>query len=160
MRRADWSVILRSDWCKANWYASRTRSAVSRDLVTPPKHYKKTSQVFLYLTSESASVNIVAIVVAGRCYLGYWPKSSGAKALLSYCIDNCEVAAGFKVRPTSIALPFLAINKIAVLAFGVYTPWVKKTRHQTLGHNFTNYYPIFTFFSLADSVVNLQQTHV
>ena len=42
----------------------------------------------------------------------------------------------------------------------VTTPWVKKTRHQTLGHNFTNYYPIFKIFSLADSVVNLQQTHV
>jgi len=36
----------------------------------------------------------------------------------------------------------------------------KKTRHQTLGHNFTNYYPIFKIFSLPDSVVNLQQTHV
>jgi len=36
----------------------------------------------------------------------------------------------------------------------------QKTRHQTLGHNFTNYYPIFKIFSLADSVVNLQQTHV
>ena len=34
-----------------------------------------------------------------------------------------------------------------------YTPWVKKTRHQTLGHNFTNYYPIFKIFSLADSAV-------
>jgi len=33
----------------------------------------------------------------------------------------------------------------------------KKTRYQTLGHNFTNYYPIFKTFSLADSVVNLQQ---
>ena len=40
------------------------------------------------------------------------------------------------------------------------TPWVKKTRHQTLGHNFTNYYPIFKIFSLTDSVVNLQQIHV
>jgi len=38
------------------------------------------------------------------------------------------------------------------------SPWVKKTRHQTLSHNFTNYYPIFKFFSLKDSVVNLQQT--
>jgi len=39
------------------------------------------------------------------------------------------------------------------------TPWVKKkTRHQTLSHNFTNYYPIFKIFSLKDSVVNLQQT--
>jgi len=26
------------------------------------------------------------------------------------------------------------------------TPWVKKNRHQTVGHNFTNYYPIFNFF--------------
>jgi len=36
----------------------------------------------------------------------------------------------------------------------------KKTRHHTLGHNFTNYYPIFKFFSLADSAVNLQQIDV
>jgi len=35
----------------------------------------------------------------------------------------------------------------------------KKTRHQAIGHNFTNYYPIFKIFSLADSVVNLQQIH-
>ena len=28
------------------------------------------------------------------------------------------------------------------------TPWVKKTRHQTLGHNFTDYYPIFNFFTI------------
>ena len=43
---------------------------------------------------------------------------------------------------------------------GNYTVSQKKTRHQTLGHNFTNYYPIFKIFSLADSVVNLQQAHV
>ena len=42
----------------------------------------------------------------------------------------------------------------------VSTPWVKKTRHQTLGYNFTNYYPIFKIFSLSNSVVNLQQIHV
>jgi len=36
----------------------------------------------------------------------------------------------------------------------------KKTRHQTFSNNFANYYPIFEFFSLADSAVNLQQTHV
>jgi len=41
-----------------------------------------------------------------------------------------------------------------------YTPWVKKTRHQTLGHNFSKYYPIFKMFSLADSAVNLQQIRV
>jgi len=35
----------------------------------------------------------------------------------------------------------------------------KKARHQTLGHNFTNY-PDFQIFSLADSVVNLQQIYV
>ena len=28
----------------------------------------------------------------------------------------------------------------------VSTPRVKKTRHQSLGHNFTNYYPIFKIF--------------
>ena len=42
---------------------------------------------------------------------------------------------------------------------GYYTV-SQKTRHQTLGHNFTNNYPIFKIFSLADSVVNLQQIHV
>ena len=36
----------------------------------------------------------------------------------------------------------------------------KKTRHQTLGHNFSNYYPIFKMFSLPDSAVNLQQNYV
>jgi len=36
----------------------------------------------------------------------------------------------------------------------------KKTRHQTLGHNFTKYYPIFKISSLADSVGNLQQIRV
>ena len=41
----------------------------------------------------------------------------------------------------------------------IYTVSQKKTRHQTLGHNFTNYYPIFKIFSLADSAVNLRQIH-
>ena len=36
----------------------------------------------------------------------------------------------------------------------------KKTRHQTLGHNFTKYWPIFKIFSVADLAVNLQQIHV
>ena len=35
-----------------------------------------------------------------------------------------------------------------------------KNKTQTLGHNFTNYYPIFEIFPLADSVVNLQQIYV
>jgi len=44
------------------------------------------------------------------------------------------------------------IQRAAQTVLGVYlkrtcsrvtTPWVKKARHQTLGHNFTNYYPIF-----------------
>jgi len=48
----------------------------------------------------------------------------------------------------------------ANLPRAVYTPWVKKTRHQTPSHNFTNYYPIFKIFSLANSVVNLKQTDV
>jgi len=31
----------------------------------------------------------------------------------------------------------------------IYTVSQKKTRHQTLGHNFTNYYPIFQNFSTS-----------
>jgi len=51
----------------------------------------------------------------------------------------------------------LPVNALVLQQF--YTV-CQKTRHQTLGHNFTNYYPIFNFFSLADSIVNLQQIHV
>jgi len=36
----------------------------------------------------------------------------------------------------------------------------QKTRHQTLGHNFTNYYPILKIFSLADLAGNVQQIYV
>jgi len=31
----------------------------------------------------------------------------------------------------------------------------KKTRHQTLAHNFTKYWPIYQILSLLDSVGNL-----
>jgi len=36
----------------------------------------------------------------------------------------------------------------------------KKTRHLTLVHNFTKYWPIFKILSLLDSVGNLYQSHV
>jgi len=36
-----------------------------------------------------------------------------------------------------------------------YTPWVKKTRHLTLAHNFTKYLSIFKILSLLDSLGNL-----
>ena len=45
-----------------------------------------------------------------------------------------------------------------VCTYATYTV-SQKTRHQTLGRNFTNYYPIFKLFSLANSAVNLQQIH-
>jgi len=35
------------------------------------------------------------------------------------------------------------------------TLWVKKTRHITLAHNFTKYWPIFKILSLLDSAGNL-----
>jgi len=35
------------------------------------------------------------------------------------------------------------------------TPWVKKTKHLTLAHNFTKYWPIFKILSPLDSVGNL-----
>jgi len=52
------------------------------------------------------------------------------------------------------------MQKRAVFYVNIIHRESKKTRHQTLGHNFTNYYPIFKIFSLADSEVNLQQIHV
>ena len=36
----------------------------------------------------------------------------------------------------------------------------KKTRHQTLAHNFPKCQPIFKILSLFDSLVNLQLTHI
>ena len=36
-----------------------------------------------------------------------------------------------------------------------YTVSQKKTRHQTLAHNFTKYLPIFKILSLLDSLGNL-----
>ena len=51
-------------------------------------------------------------------------------------------------------------TKPLILFNEFYTVSQKKTRHQTLGHNFTNYYPISKIFSLANSAVNLQQIHV
>ena len=61
------------------------------------------------------------------------------------CIRNLRDGCNFCPSPSQVAI----LHRES-----------KKTRHQTLGHNFTNYYPIFKIFSLADSVVNLQQIHV
>ena len=41
-----------------------------------------------------------------------------------------------------------ATHGYAVPTLATTTPWVKKTRHQTLSHIFINYYPIFKIFSL------------
>jgi len=37
----------------------------------------------------------------------------------------------------------------------LYTMSQKKTRHQTLAHNFTKYWPIFKILSLLDSAGNM-----
>jgi len=39
--------------------------------------------------------------------------------------------------------------------YGIVHRESKKTRHQTLAHNFTKYWPIFKILSLLDSVGNL-----
>jgi len=45
---------------------------------------------------------------------------------------------------------------VLVYSFSVPTTlWVKKTKHLTLAHNFTKYWPIFKILSLLDSVGNL-----
>jgi len=56
--------------------------------------------------------------------LGSYGRGADPPALRHSLIDCIWILSrcclGFKVRPTSIPLPLLAINKIAVLAFGVY----------------------------------------
>ena len=54
----------------------------------------------------------------------------------------------------------LLITRMATLLWSGFssigsTLWVKKTRHLTLAHNFTKYWPIFKILSLLDSVGNL-----
>ena len=100
------------------------------------------------------------------CAAGYMKQSS---VCLSRQLTAAAVAGGFaaEVRRTDTRpfddayriLPASPIRMVMVFPSSVGS-WVKKTRHQTLGHNFTNYYPIFKIFSLADSVVNLQQIRV
>jgi len=46
-------------------------------------------------------------------------------------------------------------TSICTITKEIYTKWVKKTRHRTLAHNFTKYWPIFKILSLLDSVGNL-----
>ena len=46
-------------------------------------------------------------------------------------------------------------HKVILFVYDLSTLWVKKTRHLTLAHNFTKYWPIFEIFSLLDSVGNL-----
>jgi len=47
-------------------------------------------------------------------------------------------------------------NGTMILTICYFYTVSQKTRHPTLGHNFTNYYPTFKIYSLADSAVNLQ----
>jgi len=63
---------------------------------------------------------------------------------------RCALLKGIGSRNGSIA--YIAIKQDYTVS--------QKTRHQTLGHNFTNCYPIFKFFLPADSEVNLQQIRV
>ena len=46
-----------------------------------------------------------------------------------------------------------------LIGYYIYTV-SKKTRHQTLAHNFPKWQPIFKILSLVDSLVNLQLTHI
>ena len=77
-------------------------------------------------------------------------------ALYPYLPENQYQHYHLRQRPHNKAL----IPKTTYLSDRDYTVSQKKTRHQTLGHNFTNYYPIFKIFSLADSAVNLQQIRI
>ena len=61
---------------------------------------------------------------------------------------------------TQVSLVFMQLSVMGAASEVILHRESKKTKHQTLSHNFINYYPIFKFFSLADSVVNLQQIHV
>ena len=53
-----------------------------------------------------------------------------------------------------ICLP-VARTYYMYIMFDTYTVSQKKTRHQTLAHNFTKYWPIFKILSLLDLVENL-----
>jgi len=57
--------------CRANWYASRTRSAASRDQLTPPKHYKghhRVSSLRWSAALEWRSMHWWCVIYRLRCY--------------------------------------------------------------------------------------------
>ena len=51
-------------------------------------------------------------------------------------------------------------HRLGALPTCIYTVSQKKTRHQTLAHNFPTSQPIFKILSLFDSLVDLQLTHI
>jgi len=74
--------------------------------------------------------------------------------------EDFDVAAHHELHsPHGHARDELQIGLYSV-ALGFYTVSQKNKTLQTLGHNFTNYYPIFKIFSPANSAVNLQQIRV
>ena len=85
--------------------------------------------------------------------------------ILHSCLSSCmrDYSIRYKANATgehsAYWFPVLLLNITHISAGSIHRE-SKKTRHQTLSHNFANYYPIFKFFSLADSVVNLQQTRL
>jgi len=64
----------------------------------------------------------------------------------SYSYQSCKMVASLVMTtfPTTIVVP---------IAFELHRE-SKKTRHQTLAHNFTKYWPIFKILSLLASVGN------
>jgi len=97
-------------------------------------------------------------------------EASYVRALVQPCATKLYDVHGLCRQPVFPYRPSIRIYFVSFAFLKISCDWdnsfvqlllltaSQKTRHQTLSHNFTNYYPIFKFFSLKDSVVNLQQT--
>jgi len=59
------------------------------------------------------------------------------------CCSNRSISPACRAHSSKPAAARLLLHALCRVPS---TSWVKKTRHQTLSHNFTNYYPIFKIF--------------
>ena len=76
------------------------------------------------------------------------------------CIQHAHIHKDHGKSVTTVRNLYCAWWCSLITNVNVYTPWVKKTRHLTLAHNFTKYWPIFKILSLLDSVENFCQSHM
>jgi len=137
--KRSWLRNLQASFCIQNYFTEvNSRQHLSANTVQSRCCWWWAKQLPFSLKSNSSAVYLLVSVqlrplqqTVMHLYYTLWPLNKLVEFSLTYYIQS---------QPESLLLLHCES---------------KKTRHQTLCHNFTNYYPIFNFFSLAHWVVNL-----